>query len=491
MVNRSFVISASPRCILFFVFLFFFFILPYDSFAKKVEVLYQGRTISIQGLKRGKVDYLFGAEWARVVGGTLVWDGNGRSFSIQVEGHEVVFIPENPFVRVDGSLEAYPLSSRLEKGEPLIPFEILGDLFDLLIGRDIRWFPSKRRLVVEGSPRNIRGVNLRGDLLKTEVILKIDGPLRLETTTTEMGRLILRIEGGRMRPEEFTFSQRFGALRKMEGEQLDRSAKILFHLEKGFEGKVESDSEEIRITFTPMPKEKREKGIQLEVIVLDPGHGGKDPGAVSPKGVKEKDIVLAIAKKVKRLLEKRLKVKVVMTRNKDIFIPLSGRAEIAEKTKADLFVSIHCNASPKRRRSGGVETYFLSVAKTDWARAVEARENAVLLLEEHPQKTTATLQSILSDMAQIEFLNESSHLAEMVQEEMAKRVPIENRGINQAGFYVLSHNYCPAILVETAFLTNAKEERLLKQRKFQEKIAEGIYQGIKKFKSVYEERLNQ
>jgi N-acetylmuramoyl-L-alanine amidase len=231
------------------------------------------------------------------------------------------------------------------------------------------------------------------------------------------------------------------------------------------------------------------RGERLDVIVIDPGHGGKDPGAVSPKGLKEKDIALAIAKKLKKQIKKRMKIKVVMTREKDIFIPLSERALIANKAKADLFISIHCNASPKKRKSGGFETYFISEAKTDWARAVETRENASLLLEEKPK--TSTLESIFVDLAQNEFLMESSHLAELVQEETARRVSISNRGISQAGFFVLRNNYRPAILVETAFLTNPKEERLLKQKKFQEKISEGIYQGVKKFKKVYEEKLNQ
>jgi N-acetylmuramoyl-L-alanine amidase len=481
------------RTILLFFYLLptTFYLLPLDAFARKVEVSYDGKTSTIQGVKRGGVDYLFGEEWAKVIDGKLTWSKNGRSFLIRVNGKEAVFIPDNPFILVNGNLQAFPQSPRLEKDEPLIPFEILRDVFDLMIDRGILWIPSKRKLYIEGLPRNIRGVALSGDLLNAEAVLSIDGPLPVETITTDMGKMILRIDAGRMKPDEISSSYPFGPIQKIEGEQLDRSAKILFHLKKGYEGKVNSDSEEIRITFTPSTKNVVSRGEKVDVIVIDPGHGGKDPGAVSPRGVKEKDIVLAIATKLKKLIKNRMKIKVVMTREKDIFIPLSERALIANNAKADLFISIHCNASSKKRKSGGFETYFISEAKTDWARAVETRENASLLLEDRPQKTTSTLQSILVDMAQNEFLKESSQLAELVQDETAKRVSISNRGISQAGFYVLFNNYRPAILVETAFLTNPKEERLLKQKKFQEKIAEGIYQGVKKFKGVYEEKLNQ
>ena len=437
------------------------------------------------------VEYLFAEDWAKTTGGTLLRDREGRGFTIQVKGHEVVFLRENPFVRVDGRLQSFPLSPQIENGEPLLPIAILEDLFDLLLERDIRWDPSKRRMRVEGLPRNIRGIEFRGDLLKSEVVLSVDGPLRVETSTTDLGRLILRIEEGRMRTEEIRFTRGFGAIEKVEGEQLEHSCKILFHLKKGFQGDVQVDSNTILIVFTPSEGSAGKKGRRLDWIVLDPGHGGADPGAIGPSGVKEKEVALEIAKRLKKYLVEKIGVKVVMTREKDLFLSLSERARIANEAKADLFISIHCNASPKKKNSGGVETYFLSVAKTDWARAVEERENAALLLEEHPKETSITLQSILSDIAQNEFLNESSQLAEVVQEEIAQRVTIENRGISQAGFYVLSKNYRPAILVESAFLTHPKEERLLKQGKFQEKIAQGILEGVKRFKDLYEERLNQ
>lgn len=241
--------------------------------------------------------------------------------------------------------------------------------------------------------------------------------------------------------------------------------------------------------FPDIPKRKRPKKIKL--IVIDPGHGGKDPGAISRGGLKEKFCNLDIARRVKKKIEKRLGIKVVMTRNRDIFIPLSERTQIANRLHADLFISIHnnsCNSSRLR----GMETYFLSVARTSWARAVEARENAAIRYE-LPDTSLAHLRTvdlILHDLAQNEFLKESEDLAACIQEETAPLIRIPNRGLNQAGFYVLRGAFMPAVLVEGAFLSNPTEEVLLRKGSFRDKIAEGIYRGVKRFIRDYEKKFS-
>jgi len=189
-------------------------------------------------------------------------------------------------------------------------------------------------------------------------------------------------------------------------------------------------------------------------------------------------------------VEKKLGIKAVLTRTGDEFVSLKERADIANSKKADLFVSIHCN-STERQKSGGTETYFLSVAKTDWARAVEARENAVIRFElPKGARDVTSLEYILWDMAQNEFVNESSELAEYVHEELTARFAVEDRGLKQAEFYVLKGCFMPAILVEVAFVSNRKEEKLLRKKSFRQKAAEGVYEGIKEFKKIYERKLN-
>ncbi len=216
------------------------------------------------------------------------------------------------------------------------------------------------------------------------------------------------------------------------------------------------------------------------VVVIDPGHGGKDPGAIGRKGTREKDIVLDVALRVKKLLEAS-GIEVVLTRDEDTFVPLAKRAEIANARGAQLFVSIHCNAS-KNRKYSGCETFFLSPAKNSVARNTAALENAALLLEENPPvKDMSEIESIIADMLHTEYIKESYHLAELVQRELVKRLGREDRGINQAGFYVLAGAFMPSVLVELAFISNPSEERFLRQGSFRQKAAIAISKGVIEF----------
>jgi len=238
------------------------------------------------------------------------------------------------------------------------------------------------------------------------------------------------------------------------------------------------------------------QGIQK--VVVDPGHGGKDPGAVGPTGLQEKDINLEIAFMLKAILEQDHNLIVVMTRSDDTFIPLGDRTKLANQEAADIFISIHCNAAPRKKvklkTMRGSETYFLSLAKTDDARATAAMENSAIDFEQ-PQKNVANqddVQFILWDMVQNEFLTESSDLAELVQESLTKKLPaVPNRGINQAGFYVLNGAYMPAILVETSFISHRDEEKLLKKPDNLKKIARGIADGLEAFARKYKKELGQ
>ncbi len=217
------------------------------------------------------------------------------------------------------------------------------------------------------------------------------------------------------------------------------------------------------------------------VVVLDPGHGGKDPGAIGRRGTREKDITLAVARRLKRILESSGRVRVVLTRDRDRFITLGERARIANRAHADLFVSLHCNKA-KSRQARGAETFFLSAARTQWERAVANLENGALRFEGlEPPDTGDLLAYVLSDMAQAQFLKESQQLALSVQTQLARALNLRDRGVKQAGFYVLTGAYMPAILVEMGFLSNRQEEHLLRQGWYQEKLARAIARGILDF----------
>jgi N-acetylmuramoyl-L-alanine amidase len=228
----------------------------------------------------------------------------------------------------------------------------------------------------------------------------------------------------------------------------------------------------------------------LRLIVLDAGHGGHDPGATGPSGVMEKDVVLDVTRRVSRLVEEGLGVKTALTRSTDVFIPLRERTSFASRQRADLFVSIHANAHPQAV-SEGVEVYFLSSEASDsQARHTAALENGVIQLESPASRQKSDLlKSILWDLAQSEFQQESSVMAETVLDSMTRSLSLVPRGVKQAGFYVLGGAPMPAILIEIGFVTNRKEERKLATPEYREAVARAIYTGLAEYKRRYDQRV--
>ncbi|PIE52105.1 hypothetical protein CSA37_08295 [Candidatus Fermentibacteria bacterium] len=219
--------------------------------------------------------------------------------------------------------------------------------------------------------------------------------------------------------------------------------------------------------------------VDFDTIVIDPGHGGRDPGAMGPSGTCEKDRTLEIALMVRDLLQIRMpELRVVLTRTTDEYVSLGARTRLANRSKADLFVSIHCNAA-ENREANGFETYFLSRARTDDARAVEMLENDVLALDDVPSVPDDPLSFLLADMAQSVFQNQSSFLAGVVQDSFRTSFPANrNRGVKRAGFFVLRGAYMPAVLIEVAFITNRAEEQNLLSLDFRFRAAQAIVESI-------------
>ncbi|TAK07999.1 MAG: N-acetylmuramoyl-L-alanine amidase [Candidatus Manganitrophaceae bacterium] len=217
----------------------------------------------------------------------------------------------------------------------------------------------------------------------------------------------------------------------------------------------------------------------IKTIVIDPGHGGKDPGALGVNGLEEKEVVLDVSLRLKELIEKKLKKKVIMTRDQDVFIPLDERTLMANAQKADLFVSVHANSSP-RRSTQGIEVYFLGRASDDRAIEVAARENAT------SQKAARDFQEvILNDLERDFNMNESLEFAHLTQnafvEQLLSKYPTASLGVKRAPFYVLANTNMPAILAEISFLTNPAEEKRLRSSPYRQKIAESLLRGIERY----------
>lgn len=226
------------------------------------------------------------------------------------------------------------------------------------------------------------------------------------------------------------------------------------------------------------------------IVAIDAGHGGDDPGAIGHRRLQEADITLAIAKRLKAELDQVPGVTAVLTRTGDYFIPLRKRMDIARRYQADLFVSIHCNAS-RDRDATGTEVYFLSMtgATDEAARSVAEKENAADLIGGVPPETGDELLSILFDLRQNDTVRQSSELAEELIDALNADSRLQTRGVKQAGFVVLKAPEIPSVLVETAFITNAREAAMLKDVQFQRRFAEMLSDGVQAFKAQRDKAL--
>jgi N-acetylmuramoyl-L-alanine amidase len=217
--------------------------------------------------------------------------------------------------------------------------------------------------------------------------------------------------------------------------------------------------------------------LKIKTIVIDPGHGGKDPGAIGKRGLKEKDITFKLSKMLKRELQRKLDSKIILTRTKDVYIPLDERTAIANMKEADLFISIHVNASVNRKATG-VETYYLDYAHDKEAMRVASRENFA-----SAEEMGDVLQFILKDLERSGNRIESSGLATYVQESLSSTLRKKYRGIKSNGvkgapFYVLVNSNMPSVLVEVSFISNPRDEKRMRDEGYLKEIARGISEGI-------------
>lgn len=244
---------------------------------------------------------------------------------------------------------------------------------------------------------------------------------------------------------------------------------------------VSSDS-----TSRTAPKKKS----KFRVVVIDAGHGGKDPGAIGTNGTREKDVTLGIAKKLGALIEKDIpSVRVAYTRTDDTFVELYRRGDIANKQKGNLFISIHCNSTPEKPSTArGTATYILRPGRTDAAIKVAARENAVIEFESNKKRYDALsdIDFILTSMRSSSDVRFSEKFAALAQREMKKHCGLKSNGVEQAGFYVLIGAAMPSVLVETAFISNPDEEEILASDEGQMKFAKALFDAVKEFKKIYE-----
>ncbi len=325
-------------------------------------------------------------------------------------------------------------------------------------------------------------------------------------------RLSITLLGAKINRKAFESTPVSGAVKKLIVEELPEAVQLTFKLntnilehtvwqdENTYQINIslitkrissESDSEAIILPNEEIADflEDEQEKWKIDCIVIDPGHGGKDPGAIGATGLYEKTVVLDIALRLQKLIKKETDLKVVLTRDDDTFIPLKNRTKFANQAGGKLFISLHCNSS-KYKSAHGFETFFLKPARNESAMEVALLENSVIKYEEsRSQYQDLTEENyILLAMAQAEFARESESLAAIVQNKLKIHTQQNDRGVDQAGFYVLVGASMPAILVETGFISNKREEKLHKTKKFRQKVAQAVFDSIMEFKRQEERK---
>ena len=417
-----------------------------------------------------------------------------KKLVIYIYGHKIKISGNSSFIIIDDVAYQMSQHAKVILKDLYVPAEGFISILKTTILPGINFDYKKELLDIDVIKFNISGVHIdtksNGTIIKLET-KKSFSNRNISSFINKHGWLYLTVAGATV--DTFTINTALtrGVVRQVESDQIGKTAQVAFKLG----GEVLShewyqslDPSEIVITLrTPLGKvtehiDDVKKRWRLDTVVLDAGHGGKDPGAIGKYGVQEKDVVLDITKRTGRLLEKS-GIKVFYTRDEDVFVPLLERTKMANESNGKLFVSIHANAN-KNRKIQGFETFLLRPGKSEDAIEVASRENSVIKLEEFTDKYADLTGEalIMATMAQSMFMKESEDLASIIQMELDKRLNTPNRGVKQAGFYVLIGASMPNVLVEVGFLSNPSEEKKLKQSNHKQRIAESIYEAIKQFK---------
>jgi N-acetylmuramoyl-L-alanine amidase len=434
----------------------------------KYEISCDSNLTVVEGMKIGFQDYLPVKSIVDALDINYVFDQTSQRMFLATNGHQITMISEINVIKCDSIYRNLFFGPRTTAGTVYFPVNaitsaIAGPLEKLVFLNEVKDVPLIKKIAL----------SRRGD--STVVRFNWERPVDFDVQMLP-GRVVLEIDGRYPVPEKITPVGEIKSIKIIPYNTYTR-----LEMEVGDVNSVlEKDSEAVfykKIT------------TKIALIVIDPGHGGIDPGAVGKKGLYEKDANLDIANQLQKFIKDSLGINVILSREKDSYLSLKERTDLANRNSADLFISVHCNASPKNSKSRGFETYFLSEARTNEARAVAAIENASLKFDgiEEPKND---IEYILYDLAQNAFLQESNSLAEFVQNTAEKALSIPARGVSQAGFYVLRGAFMPAVLVECAFLSNPDEEKLLKTREFKDKLAYCIFTGLRDYVADYERRVN-
>jgi|GEM_PF-126470 len=457
--------------------------------------------------------YVSAGQLAEILDINTYQDSVLKKIVLYLDGAKVTLSADNPFIKIGEKLYQMPLPVKEYRSEIYFPVRELVAILNRHLPGDYTFDQSERTLEIYfGGMINITGLTVEEKANGTLVHIattKYFGKDLLSWFDKDAYYLYVQFFNGKLDTVQMSSTETRGLVLRNTAVQHPEIASITFKLSRYVEDFTVTENPQTgevlislvvataaRPTISPpadlrdvkaeelVAKDKKEWVI--DTIVIDPGHGGKDPGTIGPDGLMEKDIVLDIAKDLGNLLmNSKLVDNVVYTRDSDVFVPLQERAETANKSGGKLFISIHVNSN-NNPRIRGFETYFLHPGKSEDALEVlevVQRENYVVNLYENkdPDRELTEEDKIVLSNVQSAFVKESEQLATYISEGIDRKVNWPNMGVKQAGFFVLWRVSMPNVLVEAGFITNDNQRKELKTSAIKHRIAEGIFEGIKKF----------
>jgi N-acetylmuramoyl-L-alanine amidase len=422
------------------------------------------------------------------------------SISLTYQGREAILYHKKSLASIQGDLRLLSAPALAEGGAWLLPVDAVPRILGPLLGLRSEWRPASRLLLLGNvaAPKLTVQTFVSGEVVRVVLSASEKVPFRVQQQEGRVTVSILRdlvdtsftqerltggivdwvqYAGGRENVFAITPGRRF---HEMQYQEQDGPPRLVLEFKA-----ATTPPRKDAVAPAPVPKPAPGEERAVRTVVIDPGHGGDEVGALGPGGAMEKDVTLAIARKLRAGITNGLGYQVFLTRDKDEAVALDERAAVANNYKADLFLSIHANAS-RAHGARGSEVYFLSYqASDDESRRVAQAEGgeAVAAAPGEQRPAGSELSLILWDMAQAEHLEESSALASRIQEELAVVTGSEGRGIKQAPFRVLMGAAMPAVLVEVAFITNPDEEKQIVSDAFQSKLAAALLKGIARYEA--------
>ncbi|MCH8305557.1 MAG: N-acetylmuramoyl-L-alanine amidase [Candidatus Marinimicrobia bacterium] len=489
------------------------------SYGSEIKVIYSndaGRIESLKTIEKDNVSFVSGTELAKLLEAGTFYSEPKKKLDLKFKEWRVKLSAYSSYVLMENlsstdrhdDILHLPVPVMPSDNDILIPFNAFMTILDAVMPENLTYDDDLKTLEIKTALVNITGVSIQrksnGTLIKISTTREFPLDSYRAWINRDLGWLYLTIVNGISDSISIISAPTNGAVVKVVPVQMEESTQLSFKL------KGEVENPEIYQTTNPhqivislrTPERITRKQVEddllrnserwlIDTIVLDAGHGGKDPGSISASGLKEKDVVLDIVKRIGKLIEKKLKVNVVYTREEDVYVSLEERGKIANRNEGKLFISIHLNSFPKNRNVRGFEVYILRPGKTASAIEVAERENSVLRFDDKSSaekfEKQATEKLILASLTQAAFMSESEDLSGMLEKELKKKISSPSRGVKQAGFYVLVGASMPHAYIEAGFISNRIEEKNFRSSKYKQKFAEAVYEGVRKFKHKYEQ----